>query len=136
MSGTYPYMNDGPATFAVNAAVTGGMLVEPDSTTGKIKPCTAGSGKCIGVALTDASPSGSGSNTDFSTNRPTVAVQRGADCRVTYAATAAFGAKLKAAASGQVTPWITGTDAADLMVGQCMEPAGVASGAVARAWIF
>lgn len=136
MAGTYPYQQDGPATFTVNATVTGGQLVMPDSTTGKVKPATAGAATVLGVALSDASPAGTGTNLDFGTNRPTVAVQRGADCRVVYAANAAFGVRLKAAASGQVTPWVSGTDAADLIVGQCMEPAGVTSGATARAWIF
>lgn len=135
MPGAYPYMQDGPATFGVNVTVTGGQLVQPDAATGLVKPAVAGSLLVLGVALADAAPAGSGSNLAFGTNRPTVAVQRGADCRVTYAAACAFGVKLIAAANGQVTPAGATPDSASL-VGQCMEPAGALSGAVGRAWIF
>lgn len=131
MSGVNPVLWDGPDTMPVNVAVTGGQLVMPDSTTGKVKPATAGATTVLGVALADAAPTSSQSPTNFSTARPDVAVAYGdIDVRVTYAANAAWGVKLMAAANGQVTPYVAGT--ADMIVGICAEPAGVSSGSVGR----
>jgi hypothetical protein len=132
MSGVNPVLFEGPDTMTVNVAVTGGQLVMPD-TGGKIKPATAGAATVLGVALEDGAPTSSQTALNFSIARTEVAVAYGdVDVRVTYAANANWGAKLKAAASGQVTPWISGTDAADLIVGVCTEPAGVLSAAVGR----
>lgn len=126
-------LQHGPDTFEVNAAVTGGQLVMPDSTTGKIKPATADAATVLGVAAADANPVGTDTATNFANPRPHVAVYYGpVDVKVTYTDAAAFGVKLKAAASGQVTPWVSGTDAAGLIVGICTEPAGVAAGAKGR----
>lgn len=131
MSGVNPVLWDGPDTMPVNVAVTGGQLVMPDSTTGKVKPATAGATTVLGVALADAAPTSSQSPTNFSTARPDVAVAYGdIDVRVTYAANSAWGVKLMAAANGQVTPYVAGT--ADMIVGICAEPAGVSSGSVGR----
>ena len=132
---TYPVLQHGPKTFKVNVTVAGGQLVEPDGTTGKVKPATAGSLKVLGVALLDASPDGSGNNLSFGTNRPETSVARACEVRVTYAANAAFGAKLIAGVTGQVTPAGATPDALTV-IGQCTEPAGVLAGAVARAWIY
>lgn len=133
MSGVNPVLFEGPDTVTVNVAVTGGQLVMPDSTTGKVKPATAGAATVLGVALEDGAPTSSQTPLNFSIARPEIAICYGSvDVRVTYAATTAWGAKLKAAASGQVTPWVSGTDAADLIVGICTEPAGVSSAAVGR----
>lgn len=133
MSGVHYTLQHGPDTFEVNAAVIGGMLVEPDGSTGKIKPAAAGSTKVLGVAANDANPTGTDTATNFANHRPHVAVYYSpVDIKVTYAGAATFGAKLKAAANGQVTPWVSGTDAADLIVGVCTEPAGVSAGQVRR----
>lgn len=132
---TYPVLQHGPKTFKVNVTVTGGQLVEPDGTTKKVKPATAGSKLVLGVALLDASPDGSGNNLSFGTNRPETSVARACEVRVTYAADTAFGAQLIAAATGQVTPAGATPDATTL-VGQCTEPNGVTAGSVARAWIY
>jgi hypothetical protein len=134
MSGVNPVLFEGPDTVSVNVAVTGGQLVMPDSTTGKVKPATASAATCIGVALADGQPLSARTNLNFSTARNVVAIAYGGmDVPgVTYAANANWGAKLKAAATGQVTPWISGTDAADLIIGICAEPAGVTSGNTGR----
>lgn len=133
MSGVNPNLFEGPDTVTVNVAVTGGQLVMPDSTTGKVKPATAGATTVLGVALEDGAPTSSQTPLNFSVARPEIAVAYGdVDINVTYAATAAWGVKLKAAANGQVTPWVSGTDAADLIVGVCTAPAGVTSGNVGR----
>lgn len=134
MSGVNPVLFDGPDTVTVNVAVTGGQLVMPDSTTGRVKPATAGATTVLGVALEDGAPVASQTALNYSIARPEIAVAYAPiDIRVTYAAAAAFGQKLKAAASGAVTPWVTGTDTApEQIVGICTEPAGVASAGVGR----
>lgn len=134
MSGVNPVLFEGPDTVSVNVAVTGGQLVMPDSTTGKVKPATAGATTVLGVALEDGQPASAQTNLNFATARTEVAVcYSSVDVRVTYAANAAWGQKLKAAANGQVTPWVTGTDTApEQIVGICSEPAGVTSGNVGR----
>lgn len=133
MAGVKPYIERGPASYTVSSAVTGGQLVMPDSTTGLIKTATANATTVLGVAADDAVAAGTGAANDYSTLRPEVSVYTApADIRVTFAANAAFGVKVKAAASGQVTPWLTASDAADLIVGHVTEPAGVLSGAAGR----
>lgn len=132
MAGVRPNMERGPATYVANVAIAGGQLVMPD-TGGTIKPATAGATSVIGVAADDALPASARTATNFATFRPEVAVYSApAEVPVTFAATTLFGAKVKAAANGQVTPWITGTDAADLIVGRCTEPAGVSAAGVGR----
>lgn len=140
MSGVNPVLWTGPDTVAVNVAVTGGQLVMPDSTTGKVKPATAGAVNVLGVALEDGQPTSAQTSTNFSTARPDIAIAYGpVDVRVTYAANAAYGELLVAAASGQVTPVaaVTTPTAGDVtasraVVGRCTEPAGVTSGNVGR----
>lgn len=133
MAGVKPYIERGPAVYTVSSAVTGGQLVMPDSTTGLIKTATAGAATVLGVAADDAVAAGSGSATDYGTLRPEVAVYTApAEVKVLFAANAAFGVKVKAAATGQVTPWVSGTDAADLIVGYVTEPAGVLAAARGR----
>ena len=132
MSGVHYTLQHGPDTFEVNVPVTGGMLVEPDGTTGRVKPATAGSLKVLGVAATDAKPAGSDTPLDFTVARPHVAVYYSpVDIKVTYTNAATFGAKLIAAANGQVTPAGATPDAASI-VGICTEPGGVAAGAKGR----
>lgn len=133
-----PVLWEGPDSVEVSQAVTGGQLVVPDSTTGKVKPAGAGAVNCLGVALTDAQPAGSAPTNPINTNWPDAftSLADDVDVRVTYAASANYGDRLKAAASGQVTPWVAGTDTDyRLIIGRCTEPAGVTSGAVGRARI-
>jgi hypothetical protein len=132
MSGVNYTLQHGPDTFEVNVAVTGGMLVEPDGTTGKVKPAGAGSLKVLGVAATDALPAGSDNPLNFAVARPFTAVYyTSVDIKVTYTNAATFGAKLIAAANGQVTPAGATPDSASI-VGICTEPGGVAAGAKGR----
>lgn len=134
MTGITPrYSVDAPVTYNVKSGVTitGGQLVEA-TTGGVVQVGTAGSTKILGVATKDGIGTDGSTGTtsygafsldaSFPTNQ--VAVAHG-HFVVAYAAAATFGAKLKAAASGAVTPWVSGTDAADLIVGECTEAAGV-----------
>lgn len=132
--GGYPHLKKTPS-YGVNVAVAAGQLVEPDGTTQKVKPATAGSAKVLGYAVTAATPEGSTPTLTFIQQPSVVAVERGHETNVTYAADTTFGASLKAAANGQVTPWVSGTDAANLIVGQCTEPAGVLAAGVGLAFI-
>lgn len=139
MSGALPHYQTGPASYQVSAFVKGGTLVAADGS-GALTVSTAGAGSTavLGVAGNDAQPSvdQSGNTTsygspvvDFSVPLEYVAVHYLTDIRVTYAAACTFGAALKAAANGQVTPWISGTDAANLIVGRCTQPGGIAAAA-------
>lgn len=131
MAGSYPVLQLGPATYAVNVTVAGGQLVEPDSTTKKVKPATAASKAVLGMAMTDASPAGSGSNLSFATNPPTVAVAYGpAEVLLTTTADIAFGGLCIAGAAGTVSPIASGTF--DQVVAKCTDPNGVLSGATGR----
>jgi hypothetical protein len=145
MSGVTPrYSVDAPITYTVKSdqAVTGGQLVEV-VTGGVIQPASAGSATVVGVATKNArgtynpySTTGEGDFLmDASGVGSQVAVERGY-FKVTFAANTTVGAKLKAAANGQVTPWVSGTDGAEKIVGECAEAAGVTSGAVGLARIY
>lgn len=147
MAGSLPHYQGGPDSYQVSALVVGGTLVAADgSSATTVSTAGAGSALVLGVAGNDASPqvSQTGNTTtygspllDVSVLPDYVAVRHGEDCHLTYAAAATFGALLKSAASGQVTPWISGTDAAGLIVGRCTQPGGIAAGAtVGRARIF
>lgn len=132
MSGIRPRLsNAGPATYEVSAAVKGGMLVE-GHTDGKARPASAGSTKVLGVAEIDAKPYTNPVTTDadgfevVNANPLPQHVTAGfGRYEVTFAADCAFGLPLKAAANGQVTPLVIGTDSDALIVGYCDEPGGV-----------
>lgn len=154
-SGT-PYAGPGAAlTYTVKtgtsgaSVVTGGQLVEA-TTGGVVQVAGAGSLAVLGVAEhnaqggPDVTTSGSGAGLDYYTlntaaggpygNQLTVGVGH---YNVNYAAAATFGQLLKAAANGAVTPWVSGTDTnANLIVGRCTQPGGVASAGVALARIY
>lgn len=131
--GGYRVIKDAPG-FSVSVAVTAGQLVEPDSTTGLVKPATAGSKAVLGYAVTAGTPDGTTPVLTFVQQPSRITVERGCIAWVTFAADTLFGAKLISAASGQVTPAGTTPDATTL-VGQCFEPGGVLAGGVGRAWI-
>jgi len=145
MSGVTPrYTVDAPITYTVKSdqAVVGGQLVEV-VTGGVVQPASAGSATVVGVATKNArgtyNPYGTTGEGDFLMDASgvgnQVAVERGY-FKVTFAATTTVGAKLKAAANGQVTPWVTGTDGAEKIVGECAEAAGVTAGGVGLARIY
>lgn len=92
-----------PYTATTSAAVTAGTLAEV-SGSATVGPAGAGSTKVVGVFAFDAA---SGAQ---------VAIHTGAIQEIVCAANVTAGNTLKAAASGQVTPWVSGTDAADLIV--------------------
>lgn len=132
MSGIRPRLSHvGPNTYTVSAAVKGGQICEA-FTDGKARPGSAGSTKVLGVAEIDAKPWVDPNSTDsdgftvtLTNPLPTETVCGFGRYVVTFAADCAFGAALKAAAAGTVTPWVSGTDAANLIIGYCDEPAGV-----------
>ncbi|AYD86761.1 scaffolding protein [Streptomyces phage Microdon] len=145
MSGVTPrYSVDAPITYTVKSdqAVTGGQLVEV-VTGGVVQPASAGSATVVGVATKNArgtyNPYGTTGEGDFLMDASgvgnQVAVERGY-FKVTFAANTTVGAKLKAAANGQVTPWVSGTDGAEKIVGECAEAGGVTAAGVGLARIY
>ncbi len=143
MSAVLRVTKTGPRTYVPGEAILGGQLVEARAVVGgigRIGVAAAGSFKVLGVALTDATTPELRTTTPTTVNgRPlldaaqlpvNVAVAYGGDeVPVTYAAAAAFGDKLIAAALGQVTPAGIDPDARSV-VGTCTAPLGVAAGAV------
>lgn len=150
MSGMLPHYRLGPDSYQVSAQVLGGQLVVPDAgpaTT--VSVAGAAAINVLGVAGIDAAPivsqagntTGYGQSlTDISVLPDYTSVYAGpADCHVTYAANAAFGQLLKAAALGTVTPWVSGTDTNPAtIVGRCTQPGGVtiSANAVGRMRLF
>jgi hypothetical protein len=145
MSGVTPrYSVDGPITYTVKSDqhVVGGQLVEV-VTGGVIQPASAASTTVVGVATKNARGTFTATGTtgegdfllDASGPPAEVAVERGYFV-VTYAANTTVGAKLKAAAAGQVTPWVTGTDGAEKIVGECAEAGGVSAAGTGLARIY
>lgn len=86
------------------AAITGGQVVNVAGT-----PAAANDATWTGIAGRDAAIG------------ETVTVWLDDLQRPTAAGTIAVGARLKTAAAGQVTTWVSGTDAADLLVGIALE---------------
>lgn len=116
--------------------ITGGQVVEATTTAGRVQKAGAGSLKVLGVALSDAvAPENlTTTATTGSDGRPVLnaalaptvvaVVSGGAEVPVTYAADAAFGVLLIAAANGTVTP-AGATPDARTIIGRCTEPGGV-----------
>ncbi|MDI6911473.1 hypothetical protein [Nocardioides sp.] len=131
----------GPKSYPALEAITGGQLVEGRATgTGGAGVAAAGSAKVLGVALNDAvatlvtDPVNGVLDTAPTGTRVNVA--KSVEVPVTYAAAAAFGDKLVAAANGHVTP-AGATPDARTIVGECTEVGGVAAAdTVALAWIY
>lgn len=127
----------GPETYFVSTAVTGGTVVEWDTTTpAKVRPAGAASTTFVGIALDDANPAGTDPSTplNFAYARPWVAVAKAPlETYAVYAAAATFGTLLVCAANGQVTP-IGAAALADArsIVGWCSDPNGVGSGVLGR----
>jgi hypothetical protein len=103
-------------TLTASAAITGGQLVavSGDNT---VAPAGAGSAAVIGQAANDTA---SGAPVAIHTSGHAVHV-------ATAAAIVTAGAPLKSAAAGQVTPWVSGTDGAQLIVGIALAGAAAAA---------
>lgn len=138
MTSIQPRFTNGPRTYEAGETVDGGQLVEARA--GEvIGVAAAGSLKVLGVAQKKATPAagavGVGREVDVNgtldvTLQPSeVAVISDGFVPVKYAAAAAFGDRLIAAANGQVTPAGAAPDARSI-VGWCAELAGVALGEV------
>lgn len=133
MASVYPRYQEGPVTYTAAEAITGGQLVEARASS-VVGVAGAASVKVLGVALKDASNAAQ-SATDATSPSNSVAVAHQCEIKVTYAANANFGDLLKAAAAGQVTPLVVGTDDMSKCVGRCKEVAGVTSGNTGLTWI-
>lgn len=140
MPGVVPRYESGPITYEVVEAVVGGQLVEA-RTASKVGVGAAASVKILGVATKDAKPYADPAGTidgnpSINLSAPTqyVAVANRGVWPVTFSSAAAFGDPLVATADGKVAP-AGATPDARTIVGRCVEPAGVASGAVGLARI-
>jgi hypothetical protein len=138
MPGAHRFTQFGPDTYEVSAPVTGGQLVEPDGTTGKVKPASANTLHCLGVALTDAEPVGTNptSPLNISWAQPQVAVGYGPGTYdLVFAGAVNFGQLVVAANNGQVD--LAPDDASGYtIVGRCVQPGNVAAGGVGRVRLF
>lgn len=136
MGSILPRFTDGPRTYEAVEALTGGQLVEARAG-GVDGPgvgiAAAGSLKVLGVAQKDASTAGGAPRQpvagvlDVTMAPKEVAVISDGFVPVKYAAAAAYGDRLIAAANGTVTP-AGATPDARTIVGWCAEKAGVALG--------
>ena len=138
MGTVIPRNESGPVTYEVVEAVKGGQVVEARAA-GKIGVAALGSTTVLGVASKDANTqanitaattgnTGLGFpfvDTSAGLVTPYVAVYDHETVPVTFSGAVAFGKRVKAAALGKVALWVSGTDAADLIIGTCVEPAGI-----------
>lgn len=132
MSGIPVRTKGGVQSYEVVEAVVGGKLIEARAAS-QVGIAAANSTKVLGVAIADAvpvadfepAPVNGVLNAAPLPNRVGLA-KSGDEVPVVYAANASFGQKLKAAAAGEVTPFVSGVDTDPaLIVGTCTEPAGV-----------
>lgn len=140
MSSIQPRFTSGPRTYTAGETILGGQLVEARAAS-LIGVAPDASKKVLGVAQKDAVAATTGNRTvDGAGTLSTlltpseVAVLSDEFVPVTYSLATAFGAKLAAAANGQVRPWLA-ADGPEAIVGRCEELAGVAAGAVGLAHI-
>jgi len=132
MAGIVPKFMGRSITCDVVEAVSGGQLVEARAASGAAtqRPsgvAGAGSTTVRGVALIDATNAAQSAALVYPLPVSTTVIVEGGGIPVVYAANCADGKALKAAAAGAVTPWVSGTDAADLIVGYCDQAGGVTS---------
>jgi hypothetical protein len=142
MTAVVPHYKMGPANYQVSALIFGGQLVEHTTQTAgttdlTVKPCTAASVHCLGVAGKDANVLTAQTGTvnaygatgiDMSVLDDFTSVYYGGvDIWVYYSAACTPGIKLLATANGCVGPAGAGP-AADQVVGICTHPGGVAAG--------
>jgi hypothetical protein len=140
MPGQVARLTTGPETCEVVENIIGGQLVEYRAAS-KVGVAGANSAVLAGWATQDAVPAGAATtttdafgNTVLNTSLAVqyLAVQKVGEVKVTAAAVCAVGILVKAAALGQVTPWVSGTDGAEKIAGRVTEPAGIGNGAVGR----
>lgn len=139
MPGVTRRFERGPITYPAGEAITGGQLVVPGTagTAGTVVVAGADAADVLGVATTDAGPepTRAGTSGGYPTYNEVALPQHvavdgfGTVYPLTCAGAVAFGAKVKAAANGQVVEWDSAADGVELIVGQCVETGGVASGA-------
>lgn len=133
-----PRFNLQAITCDVVEAVAVGQLVEGRAASGAatqrpVGVAGAGSTKVRGVALLDATNAAQSATLVYPLPVATSVAQKGTIDGVVFAANATDGAALKAAAAGKVTPWVSGTDAADLIIGYAVgavTSAGTTTGTV------
>lgn len=132
MAGVVPKFGLGKTiTCDVVEPVTGGQVVEARAASGAatqhpVGVAAAGSTTVKGVALLDATNAAQSATLVYPLPVSTTVAQEGV-VPVTFAANAADGQALKAAATGKVTPWVSGTDASNLIIGYCEQAGGVTS---------
>jgi hypothetical protein len=145
MPGLRPHLEHGPETYTANVTILGGQLVEPDSTTGRIKPAAAGSVVCLGLAIGDAAAynaTGMVAATQDAWGRYTAgAMTPPSEVAVAYrgswwikntsGGTLAFGARLICAAAGAIAA-SGATPDARTVIGVVIEPGGIANNAEGR----
>lgn len=119
-------------TYMANVLITGGQLVMPDGTTGRIKPTTGAVATCLGVAEGDASAIDyvNADTTDAWGNPITasatyppneVAVASAGVWPIVASGAIAMGALVVAAANGKVST--VGASTFDLVIGRCLRAA-------------
>lgn len=143
MSGLRPHLEHGPETHLVSTNLVGGTFVEPDGTTGKVKPSTAGSTTVLGLALGDAAATSGmqavtqdawGRNYGGGLNPPNevaVAYRGSWWLKNTSGGTLAYGTRLISAAGGTFAA-AGATPDARTIIGIVIEPAGIANNAEGR----
>lgn len=138
MASIQPRFTDGPRTYEAVETFAGGVVVEARAGGVSNPGCgIAGdaSKKVLGVAQKDATPNGNAPRQpvagvlDQTLAPAEVAVISDGWVPVTYSVACAYGARVCAAANGQVRPWLS-ADGPDAIIGRCEESAGVAAGAV------
>ncbi|MGE5612686.1 MAG: hypothetical protein ACM3UO_00225 [Bacillota bacterium] len=153
MSGINKVSSGHDRVYEATVAIEGGLLVVPAA--GATNPGVQGIAlagatalNVLGVTAVRAEPVASqgltGTDSDgYPITYPNpvselVTVYKQCEAIVTYTAVAVnFGDKLKAAANGQVAAWVSGTDSAAAIIGECRQVGGVSSaGGKALAYIY
>lgn len=139
MAGLRPHLEHGPETHLVSTNIVGGTFVEPDGSTGKVKPTVANSTTVLGLAIGDAAATAGmvAGTTDAwgrniagnltPPNEVAVAYRGSWWIKNTSGATMAYGTDVYAGAGGIMTGTGTGRK-----VGIVIEPGGIANNAEGR----
>jgi hypothetical protein len=139
MPGLRPHLEHGPESYLANVNIKGGVFVEPDGTTGRIKPTVVNSSAVLGLAIGDAAGtpgmvapaldawdrySGGGMTPP---QEVAVAYRGSWWIKNTTGGALAFGARVYAGAAGVMAASGTGS-----VVGLVIEPGGIANNAEGR----
>lgn len=108
-------------SFTCAAAITGGQVVERRTGTDLVGPAAAGSTVVCGVAMHDVPASRAYVGGPAVGDGHELTVIRNCVIPVTAAGAIAVGKRVKAGAAGTVSTWVSGTDAADLIIGEAEE---------------